>query len=321
MNESLSDLLARAASLIRQGRNVVACMLVNARGSTPQSAGAIMLVDDSATTYGTVGGGCIEAEIRRHALQSLHTGESRVHTFKLNHDYGWDDGLICGGTVEIAVGRLPAPDVLDSIRADILARRATSLSLIVADDSGDVRYELSIPMRDRLFIVGAGHVGQSLAKLACDLDFETWVFDDRPDLFSLPAFANVRHVVGDIAENLASAPIDDRTAVAILTRGHKHDEQALHAVINSSAGYIGMIGSRRKIKLIHDDLINLGVSADRLAKVKAPIGLDIGAVSVNEIALAIAAELIQHRSSHVHSLVTGPMPATRASSTREPLIA
>src|SRR5438477_6757230 len=101
MNESIVQLLSRASALQREGRHAIACLLVKARGSTPQSAGALMLVDYAANTFGTIGGGCVEAEIRRRAIELLEKKSSALLRFKLDHDYGCDDGLICGGTIDM----------------------------------------------------------------------------------------------------------------------------------------------------------------------------------------------------------------------------
>lgn len=305
MSESIAQLLRRAAEMQRQGVSVVGCLLVKARGSTPQSAGALMLVDEQANTFGTIGGGCVEAEVRRQALAMISEKRTGMMRFKLDHDYGWDDGLICGGTIEMAVGTLPIADTLDRIVNDIESRRATELLLTVETETGGEPFALTIPPRDRLYIAGAGHVGQALARMALRLDFEVSLFDDRSDLLEKLSPPGCKQAAGNIADELRAAPIDDRTYAVIVTRGHKNDEQALHAVLNRGAAYVGMIGSRRKVKLIFDDLKQLGVPIEELAKVCAPIGLDIGAISVEEIALSIAGELIQHRRSENRSPVRG----------------
>ncbi len=305
MNEPLTNLLERAASIQRKGRRAVACLVVKARGSTPQSAGALMLVDEDLNTFGTIGGGCVEAEVRRRAHELLMARASGVLKFKLDHDYGWDDGLICGGTIEMAIAPLPAAHVMALVLDDVRCRRASSLDFEVrADDGLTARFTLDLPPRDRLYIAGSGHVGQALARLAIPLEFETMIFDDREDLLHRFAPTGCLKVAVEITEQLRAAPIDDRTFVVIVTRGHKHDEQALHAVTNRGAKYVGMIGSRRKIKLIFDDLKAMGVSPRALADVHAPIGLDIGSVSVEEIALSIAAELVQVRRADHRSPVS-----------------
>jgi xanthine dehydrogenase accessory factor len=306
MNEPVVDLLRRAADLQREGRSAVLCLLVQARGSTPQSAGALMLIDDAANMHGTIGGGCVEAEVRREALRMINESSSGVLRFKLDHDYGWDDGLICGGTIELAVAAPPDIETLDRIVDDLTHRRPTHLDLLVSTDAGDARYRLDLPPRERLYIAGAGHVGQALARQGLLLEFDVTIFDDRADLLARFAPPGVRTDTGSIAERLRAAPIDGETYCVIVTRGHRHDEQALRAVVDRGAKYLGMIGSRRKVKLIFDDLIERGVRPEALEVVHAPIGLDVNAVSVEEIGISIAAQLVQTRRSERRSSVSGP---------------
>lgn len=306
MNASLTDLLRRAADLADAGRGTIGCLVIKARGSTPQSAGALMIVDDAAGTRGTIGGGCVEAEVRQRAMGLLTARCSGVMRFKLDGDYGWDDGLICGGTLEVAIGPLPEPGVLRDIAADVDARRTTALSMTVDTDDGRATYRLELPPRDRLYIAGVGHVGQAVARLAMNLDFDVTIFDDRVDLLERYAPDGAAKRPGDIAGELANAPVEDDTYCLVVTRGHNHDERALAAVVERGARYVGMIGSRRKVKLIFDDLAATGVSRETLAAVAAPVGEDIGAVSVEEIAVSIAAQLVRVRRATSRPAVTGP---------------
>jgi xanthine dehydrogenase accessory factor len=313
MSESLLNLLRRAADLQRRGQRAAACLLVKARGSTPQAAGALMLVDEDANTYGTVGGGCVEAEVRRQAHAMLAEHRSGLLRFKLDHDYGWDDGLICGGTIEMAVGALPDVKTLNEIIDRVESRTPASFEVNVQATEGPLTFSLDLPPRDRLYIAGAGHVGQALARLALRLDFEVTLFDDRSDLVAKFAPEGCHTMDGDIAARLREAEFDERTYAVVVTRGHRHDEQALHAVLNRGAAYIGMIGSRRKVKLIFDDLEKLGMWRTELDKVHAPIGLDIGSITVEEIAISIAAQLVQVRRASSAAPVRGPSPLGAAS--------
>lgn len=296
---------------VQQRRRVAICTVVGSHGSTPQAAGATMLLHENMTTEGTLGGGCVEAEVRKRAFELLSRDESALLTFKLDHDYGWDDGLICGGTMRVAVTPLQtdadAAPFLEA--ADHLENgRNASVPLRVLNEGRPEEYRLHIEAPARLIIAGAGHVGCELAKLAVGLDFEVTVIDDRADLCSparLPP--PITTAVGDIEQTLRAQRIDENTYVVIVTRGHNHDEQALHAIINSPARYLGMIGSRRKVKLIFDDLVALGVSREKLAKVHAPIGLAIGSVTVPEIAVSILAQLIEVRRAEKPTRVEGPI--------------
>jgi xanthine dehydrogenase accessory factor len=218
--------------------------------------------------------------------------------FRLDHDFGWDDGLICGGIMEIYIHSI------DRSRADgyreLLAavkENRTGLLKIDYEQSGACKHyieELGPP--PTLIIAGAGHVGQALGEIAAKLDFRVTVIDDREDYASVERFPNAtKRIVGDIEQNLRDSDIDASTYVVIVTRGHRHDGDALRAVINSPAKYLGLIGSKAKIKLIFEDLVASGIEAEKLMRVHAPIGYEIGAVTVPEIAVSIAAELIAVR--------------------------
>ena len=296
MNVPMPEILRHAATLQESQRRVVGCLVVGARGSTPQSAGALMIVDDTLGTLGTIGGGCVEAEVRRRAHGLLSDGTSGVMQFKLDHDHGWDDGMICGGTLDIAIGPLPDAAELRGIADDVDARRATSVAVTTDSDEGPVVYRLQLPPRERLYVAGVGHIGQAAARLARRLDFEVTIFDDRSELLERYTPDGVTSKPGDVAEQLAAAPVDDDTYCLIVTRGHRHDGQALAAVIGRGARYVGMIGSRRKVKVIFDDLEDAGVARETLDAVAAPVGIDLGAVSVEEIAVSIAAQLVQERA-------------------------
>ena len=151
--------------------------------------------------------------------------------------------------------------------------------------------------RCRLLIVGAGHVGQKVAELAAQVDFDIWVVDDREEYANSRRFPNAsRLVVGPIDTALSGLEIDNRTYCLIVTRGHNHDEEALYHLAGTPAAYVGMIGSRRKIKLIFDDLLAEGISRQALERVTAPLGFDIGSQTVAEISISILAELIAHRN-------------------------
>ena len=334
------------------GRPVVYCRLVETRGSTPQKAGAAMLVFPDGSQAGTLGGGCVEAEVKRRALAAFDQGRAEIASFQLDSDYGWDDGLICGGRMKILVEPLlhadtgggagdyfrtylelldrgqglieaivfdaeksgqpaPAAYLFDSqerlVAADLEAdRRATPAAVSehlppLADRprplaERGVAYLPVLP-RCRLLIVGGGHIGQAVGNWAADLGFDVWVVDDRQEFVSPERFPRAeRRICGEIGPTLENLEITPDTYCIIVTRGHNHDEEALYHLVNRQARYVGLIGSRRKIKLIFEDLESEGVSAAALAKVYAPLGIDIGSQTVPEIAVSILAELIAHRN-------------------------
>ncbi len=359
----MRDLLSRLLEYLAQGQPVVYCRLVATRGSTPQKAGAAMLVLANGSQYGTLGGGCVEAEVKRAALTALADGGPRRVQFQLDHDYGWDDGLICGGRMDILIWPLndlrAQPYFLEL--AQLYAGGGGGTEAICAvnchkggdesgnngphplselppacfvfDKDGQLRQTLTdvaclapevpkyvtaylppwqrqakpqgiagilylpIPMKYRLLIVGAGHVGLAVAKLAADLDFDVWVIDDRAELVTEQRFPMAtRRIAGEFQQLLPELAGQAATYCLIVTRGHNHDQEALFHLVESGAEYIGMIGSQRKIRLIFANLRAEGISEAALKAVHAPVGIDIGSQTVPEIAVSIAAELVAYRN-------------------------
>ena len=357
----MRELLAELSRSLAERRPCVYCAVVETRGSTPQKAGAAMLVFPDGRQVGTLGGGCVEAEVKRQALGTLTegAGKTEVLTFNLDDNYGWDDGLICGGRMSIlaepilaggerlqgyfarlhrlveagagcteAVILAPAltPDPSPRGRGEnpaIGTRYLFDVNGALLDQLGDaplpdtVRQGL-IPLAKRpkpyhvhgvaylprlpritLLIVGGGHVGQAVAKLASDVDFDIWVLDDRDAYANPTRFPSAqRHLVGDIGQTLKSLATEITPAIyaLVITRGHAHDEEALYHLATTNAGYLGMIGSKRKIKLIYEDLIARGIPQSALERVHAPLGFHIGSQTVPEIAVSIVAELIACRN-------------------------
>jgi xanthine dehydrogenase accessory factor len=359
----MRDLLAELTAVLDQGQDCVYCSVVETRGSTPQKAGAAMLVFPDGSQRGTLGGGCVEAEVKQRALGVMATtGRPEVLTFCLDDNYGWDDGLICGGRMTMLIDPLGQEgrtgDQESRVRGEVVGMRAyykrfyelvahgkgcTEAVVIKAEAGAAVgsRYLFDaegglaaqcgegsvpeavtkrlVPLRQRpgptsgggvaylpilpritLLIVGGGHVGQAVAKLAAEVDFDIWVLDDRERYASRERFPSAqRLVVGEIGpalKELVEREVNPSTYCLVVTRGHSHDEEALYHLANTCAGYVGMIGSRRKIKLIFEDLIAKGISEDALQKVHAPLGFEIGSQTVPEIAISIVAELVACRN-------------------------
>lgn len=325
--------------------------LVETRGSTPQKAGATMLVFPDGSQAGTLGGGCVEAEVKRRALKLLDEGQREILSFQLDSDYGWDDGLICGGRMTMLVDPVfPHEDhsyfqklrefshggqgcseaiVFDAEAAHgsselahlagdrylldgagrIIAQRASqdppaalaaNLRSLADRPRPYVKQGISyLPrlQRCRLVIVGAGHVGQKVAELAADSDFDVWVIDDRETYCNPERFPKAKRlIVNPIDAALKNLDVNTDTFCIIVTRGHNHDEEALFHLAETNARYVGLIGSKRKIKLIFEDLLVEGISREALQRVHAPLGFDIGSQTVPEIAISIVAELIACRN-------------------------
>lgn len=309
-----------------------------------------MLVFPDGSQVGTLGGGGVEAEVKRRALQLLQDGTTELLTFQFDSD----DGPTCGGRMTMLVDPVrPGQDasyyrvLLDTISAGL---GATEVVVIDAEKSGGIdadrwlfdehgavlaerpalpRTADSIPVllpnsvltnlmplaarprpyvaagisylphlkQCRLVIIGAGHVGQRVAELATDVGFDVWVIDDRQEYCNHERFPRAQRLIVDSFDTaLSDLQIDSSTYCIIVTRDHNHDRQTLFHLAETEARYIGMIGSRRKIRLIFDDLLRNGISREALARVYAPLGFDIGSQTVPEIAISIVAELVAHRN-------------------------
>lgn len=304
------DILEAALRELDAGRGVALAAVVATRGSTPQPPGALLCVDDAAGIVGTLGGGCLEDDARRRARELLARGGGAVLSFDLDHEDG--DGMICGGHMDVLVEALRPGEDRDALAAAVQRLRGgADAELSVRGELGGrpVEFRLRLEAPPNLVIAGGGHVGRLVAELAQRLGFLVSVIDDRvryanPRRFPPPA----RPVVGPIAETLRRWPIDARTYIVIVTRGHAHDEGALEAVLASPARYVGMIGSRRKVEAIFAALRDRGATDEQLARVAAPIGLDINAVTTEEIALSIVAQLTRVRRAVRVPLVEGPLP-------------
>jgi xanthine dehydrogenase accessory factor len=255
MNQEVFTALSDA---LRQGEDVALVTIVAARGSTPQRVGAKMLVYADGRTVGTIGGGCYENDAFGKARSALQSRQPVNVKYELSDDFAEESGLICGGQMEVFIEPVePVPDV---------------------------------------YVFGAGHVGAHLARMTHDTGFKVHVIDDREKFANPALFPNGVEVhVEDIPTWLEGRHLPRTAYAVIVTRGHSHDFEALRSLVGQKLHYLGLIGSRAKVKRIFDALLDGGATPDALAAVHAPIGLDIGAVTPQEIAVAILAELVAVR--------------------------
>ncbi len=374
----MRDVLRTLIEALEQGRELIFCQLVETKGSTPQKAGAVMVVDPAGGQTGTLGGGCVENEVKQLAIRQLGNAGTILRSFVLDHDHAWADGLICGGRLVIAIealrGEGPLP-YLRSLHRLLEAGGGFTEAVIVnperfeaeADAGGKDETESKtagkaieagrkflfgpdgvcqaswpagpvpariaaqvMPLLDRprpqvregvawmatlprvrLVIVGAGHVGQAVASLAAETDFDVWVIDDRSQYANRQRFPTAQQIlVGPIEEVLAALDVTPHTYALIVTRGHGHDQEALYHLAPTPAPYVGLIGSKRKIKLIFESLRDAGIAEADLARVAAPVGLDIGSQTVPEIAISIVAELIARRSLGPRGVARRPVTSS-----------
>ena len=251
------DLFEEVVKLRREGRRGAMATIVHTNGSIPSYESSRMLVREDGSISGTIGGGCVEAEVWAAAKEVMEAEAPRKMTFNLNHEAKYDNGLICGGTLEIFVEPiLPQPV---------------------------------------LYIFGGGHVSMALAKAADLAGFAIGVIDDREAFANRTRFPMAREVYTSFEEAFEKIRSTASTYLVIITRGHKDDMRVLRWAVGVSPRYIGMIGSKRKVLSIYRALEQEGVPPERFDAVHAPVGLEIGALSPEEIAISISAELIAIR--------------------------
>ena len=316
------NLWRAAADLIREGRSGALTTVARVRGSTPVPAGTKMLVGSEGRLIGTVGGGCVEADVIGAALEAQANRHPALVTHHLNADLAGDLGLSCGGTVEIFVEPLLDDEtylrVLEAAGAaeSGLVRTATDWSSgpvktfeplgrgaggsgVAATLTRDRRFmEERLTLAPRVMVFGAGHVGAAIARAAVAAGFRVVVVDDRADYADASRFPQgVAVLAADIETALARYPLTAADAVVIATRGHRNDALILERVAPSAAGYVGLLGSHRKKIVVTKGLTSAGVPAKSLRRVRVPVGLAIGAVTPEEIAVSVVAELIAWRRS------------------------
>jgi len=249
------EVFAALAEALQRGEEVALVTITSSTGSTPQRVGAKMLVYSDGRTVGTIGGGCYENDAFWKAREAIKARRPLTVKYELTDDFAEESGLICGGQMDVFIEPVePAPDV---------------------------------------YVFGAGHVGAVLARMAHEVGFRVHVVDDREKFASADRFpTGVDVVVDDIPEWLAAHELPATAYAVIVTRGHRHDLDALRALVPRRLRYLGLIGSRAKVKRVFDALLQEGTDPEALRPVHAPIGLDIGAITPQEIAVSILAELI-----------------------------
>lgn len=249
------EVFAALSDALAQGDEVALVTIVGSTGSTPQRVGAKMLVYADGRTVGTIGGGCYENDAFWKARDAIKARRPLSVRYELNDDFAQETGLVCGGQMDVFIEPVEAsPDV---------------------------------------YVFGAGHVGYFVARMAHEVGFRVHVVDDREKFASRDRFApEVDVIVDDIPVWLEARTLPPTAYAVIVTRGHRHDLDALRALVRNPLRYLGLIGSKAKVKRIFDALREEGVSPEALRPVHAPIGLDIGAITPQEIAVSIVAELI-----------------------------
>lgn len=351
----MKDVFTEALDLLTTGEKAAMSTIVSSKGSLPMSKKAKMLVKPDGKIVGTVGGGCLEADVWAEAQHVMETGAPTLQKFILTEKHAGENGLNCGGNVEIFTEPLypgQADDMLSQI-AQIVAERDSAVlaTLVSGGEVGDQSAKLlvrsngstvgslgyaeadeaveaevaelgsipesllkvievevgtetvkifleSICPEPTLYIFGGGHVSYAIAQIADSVGFRIVVIDDRPMFANKERFPMADETLTlEMETALDHLDIDDLSYIVAVTRGHQHDKPVIEQAVKTNAAYVGMIGSRRKIALMWKELEKKGIPRERLEAVHAPIGLDIGADTPEEIAVSIMAELVRIRRS------------------------
>jgi len=248
------EIFRQANELIAKGETFAIATIVRTEGSTPRKPGAKMIVLGDGSTFGTIGGDCVESGTVAEALEAIKEGKSRTVSMVLEEEELGGVGMKCGGKAEVYIEVItPTP---------------------------------------KLLILGCGHIGAQIAKLGQGVGFLVTVIDPSAKEENFPKSVEV--IPEFVDKGISKVAITPQTYIVSAT-GHKYDEAALKAVIDSEAAYIGMVGSRRKVATVYRNLLDEGVPEEKLKRVHAPIGLDIGAETPEEIAVSIIAEIVKAR--------------------------
>ncbi len=347
----MKEVIQAAVDTLRDGRPCVLATVVRTKGSTPQKAGAMLLVKDDGSGLGTLGGGCVEGDIWFAAKEMLRDGSGpEFKDYYLNEDIAARDGLVCGGTmyfylepfrslddflplgdeileaydggepvslatvvnspkrpellgeklllrVDGTVSGTLGSEVLDETALEV-ARQVAAIGnteSISTDDETEIFVE-GFTTPPTLVMVGGGHVGKATADLAKFLGFRVYIVDDRPEFSNDERFPYAEQTVVTPYEHWSDLlSINVNTFVVVATRGHRYDDMALESALKTRARYIGLLGSRRKTLMIYRRLLEQGITKERIGDVYAPIGLNIGALTPEEIAVSIMSEVIMVR--------------------------
>ena len=270
----MSKIVYIGRDLIEKGESFVIAKVVDTQGSTPRKKGACLLMKKDGTRYGTVGGGLLEAQVEKIALETFGTGESKLYQFRLKPDDQHGLDMRCGGDADVFI------EYVDANKPE---------SFIEEFD-----------VKSTAYIFGAGHVGQALEPILRYIGFSTVVLDDRAEFANQDRFrdADLVKVINSFEDAFAGIPTDENSYIIIVTRGHSYDYTVLRQALGKRKAYVGMIGSKGKVADTMKRLETEGFSRGELERVYSPIGLSIFAETPEEIAVSVAAEMIKVRAGH-----------------------
>jgi xanthine dehydrogenase accessory factor len=254
----MSDFYEEILKLRSEGKSGALATIVSTKGSTPREIGAKMLILEDGKFLGSVGGGCMEAEVWQEAKKVMAEDRPKTIHLDLTGKEAEEGGMVCGGVMDIYIEPITPPP--------------------------------------RVFIFGGGHISVFVSKMSTMVGFQVVVVDDRPQFANQERFPEADEVIAEeFPFVFPKLKVNKSSYLVIVTRGHAYDQEVLEWALGQEVKYIGMIGSRKKIQTVYDALKQKGIPPDQLERVYAPIGLNIGALTPEEIAVSIVAQMIQVR--------------------------
>ncbi len=295
-------------SWMDEGRGCAIATVTANWGSAPRQVGAIMIIDDKGNFEGSVSGGCVDGDVVFEALDAMKTGKPRLRNYGITNDQAWQVGLACGGELEVFIEAWNDRNLSDAIKIGqaenqsfVLKKSLASgeqsieavetLDRLKSQKQGDTFLQLFEP-EPRLIIVGGVHISQALIPMVKEFSWNVELIDPRDSYVTEERFPNIsihRRWPDEVIEELKP---NSKTAIVALSHDIKLDDPALIAAVKSEAGYIGALGSNRSHAKRVERLMEEGLTEEEIGKISAPIGLDIGAMGPQEIAVSVLAEII-----------------------------
>lgn len=294
----------------REKKDSLLAIIIANEGSSPQKSGAMMLSGPEGRLTGTIGGGRVEYEAEQESIRLLQKHSSCIKTYALHENAADSIGMVCGGAVTVLFQFLPGNAETEQLVLAILSALSENREeLLLFYPSGSLPRLGNIPDKDACFslplaagnevvLFGGGHVSKALCPLLAGAGFSVTVMDPRPGLANTERFPDADRLITAPYESVSSLfSFTGREYVVILTNGHEYDFLLEEKLLNIPFSYLGVIGSRKKTAAARELLLKKGFSENAVNSIHAPVGLDIGAVTPEEIAISIAAEMILVRST------------------------
>jgi xanthine dehydrogenase accessory factor len=309
--EAVRDVLETLERWVGEGTRVATATVVKTERSAPRAPGAVLAVSERGEVAGSVTGGCVEPAVYDEAREVLAGGAPRLKTYGIADEEAFEVGLPCGGTVHIFID-LAERDIVEGIAAAVREERPAALEIRVAGErigekrlvsDGAVRetglvddelFVSSFLPRPEMYVFGAVDHAAAVASMGRFLGYRVTVCDARAKFVTPERFPDVDELVVEWPDHLLErSPVDERTVICVLTHDHKFDIPLLKVALETPAGYIGAMGARRTNAQRAELLREEGLSEEALARIHAPIGLDIGSRTPAEVAVAVGAEIVQ----------------------------